>query len=67
MPWPDLSSRPSSEPGHTVLQEPEENIENQLTNEIMFIKKLTKTEVKLVLNHCTKNTTLQMKCEKKPN
>ena len=33
----------------------------------MFINKLTKNEVKLVLTQCTKNTTLQKKREKKPN
>ena len=30
----------------------------------MFINKLTKIEVKLILNQCTKNTTLQKKREK---
>ena len=33
----------------------------------MFINELTKIEVKLVRNQCTKNTTLQKKFEKKPN
>ena len=33
----------------------------------MFINELTKIKVKLVLNQCTKKTTLQKKREKRPN